>query len=128
MRLLLDTHLLLWAAAEPDKLSAEARGLIEDATNALFFSAASLWEVAITSGLGRPDFQVHPARLGEGLIDNGYVEIPITGRHAAAVMDLPPHHNDPFDRPLAAQATIEGLTLLTSDRLLAPYGPNVRHV
>ena len=101
---------------------------MEDATNALYFSAASLWEVAIKSGLGRPDFEVDPVRLGDGLVDNGYIEIPVTGRHAAAVMTLSPHHKDPFDRLLVAQATIEGMRLLTSDRLLVQYGSHVRHV
>ena len=69
-----------------------------------------------------------PVRLGDGLVDNGYIEIPVTGRHAAAVMTLSPHHKDPFDRLLVAQATIEGMRLLTSDRLLVQYGSHVRHV
>ena len=104
MRLLLDTHLLLWAAGQPDKLSAKARDLIEDSGNTLAFSAASLWEIVIKSGLGRDDFQVEPRRLRRGLLDAGYHEIAVTGEHTLAVRRLPPLHKDPFDRILIAQA------------------------
>ena len=95
MRLLLDTHLLLWAATEPDRLPVEAAALIEDEANALGFSAASIWEVAIKAGLGRADFRADAGLLRRGLIDNGYVELAITGAHAAAVAALPPLHRDP---------------------------------
>ncbi|MFT8690964.1 type II toxin-antitoxin system VapC family toxin, partial [Acetobacter orientalis] len=104
MRLLLDTHLLLWAAGEPDKLSARARTLMEDPGNDLVFSAASLWEITIKTGLGRADFQVDPHLLRRGLIENGYEELPITSQHALAVRHLPDVHRDPFDRILVAQA------------------------
>ncbi|MBS1079061.1 type II toxin-antitoxin system VapC family toxin, partial [Gluconobacter kondonii] len=82
MKLLLDTHLLLWAAGEPDRLSVRARALMEDQDNALVFSAASLWEITIKAGLGRADFQVDPHLLRRGLIENGYEELPVTGQHA----------------------------------------------
>ena len=124
MKLLLDTHLLLLAAGAPDRLPGAARRLIEDPDNTLIFSVASLWEITIKRGLGRDDFKVDPRLLRRGLIDNGYVELMITGEHAVAVESLPPLHRDPFDRLLVAQATIEGITLLTADAAVAAYpGP-----
>lgn len=124
MKLLLDTHLLLWAAGEPDKLSERARTLIDDQNNVLVFSAASLWEVTIKVGLGRADFQVDPYLLRRGLLENGYEELPITSQHALAVRQLPDVHRDPFDRILVAQAMVEGLLLLTHDPLVQAYpGP-----
>lgn len=124
MKLLLDTHLLLWAASQPERVPAAAHKLIADAGNELLFSAASLWEVAIKSGLGRNDFSVDARVLRRGLLDNGYGELPILSAHAVAVAGLPPIHRDPFDRLLVAQATIEGIVLLTSDALVAQYpGP-----
>jgi PIN domain nuclease of toxin-antitoxin system len=124
MKLLLDTHLLLWAAGEPNRLSAKARSLIDSADNELLFSAASLWEVVIKRGLGRDDFQVDTRLLRRGLLDNGYGEVPIVSDHVVAIESLPPIHKDPFDRVLVAQATIEGITLLTTDSLVAQYpGP-----
>lgn len=124
MRLLLDTHVLLWAAGSPDRLNKTSRNLITNQTNSLFFSAASLWELAIKRSLNRPDFRVDPEQLRRGLLDNGYREIAITGAHAIAVERLPPLHKDPFDRILIAQAAIEQITLITSDAVLASYpGP-----
>ncbi|MCG5501902.1 MULTISPECIES: type II toxin-antitoxin system VapC family toxin [Ectothiorhodospira] len=124
MILLLDTHLLLWAASQPERLSATAKEKLMDENNALWFSAASLWEVTIKAGLGRSDFQVDPHRLKRGLIDNGYTELPITSTHALAVHHLPPIHRDPFDRLLVAQAESEGVLLLTADETVARYpGP-----
>src|ERR1700741_5620787 len=124
MKLLLDTHLLLWAAGQPDRLPATARSLIDDPANEPLFSAASLWEVAIKRGLGRADFQVDARLLRRGLLDNGYGELPISSDHVVAIESLPPIHKDPFDRVLVAQATIEGITLLTTDSLVAQYpGP-----
>ncbi len=128
MKLLLDTHLLLWAAAEPGRLPARARALIKDPANELLFSAASLWEIAIKCGLGRADFRVDPRLLRRGLLDNGYDELPITSEHAVAVESLPPLHKDPFDRILVAQATVEGITLLTADPVVAQYRGPVRKV
>ncbi len=128
MRLLLDTHLLLWAAGEPRRLSRKARTAIADPANTLFFSAASLWEVAIKSSLGRADFQVDAVRLLRGLAENGYEELPVTGRHAAEVTHLPGLHSDPFDRMLVAQARAEGLLLLTADDQVAQYRTPVLRV
>jgi len=124
MKLLLDTHLLLWAAGEPRRLSKRARTLIDNPDNELLFSAASLWEVAIKRGLGREDLKVDARLLRRGLLDNGYSELPIISDHVVATESLPPIHKDPFDRVLVAQATIEGVTLLTIDSLVAQYpGP-----
>lgn len=128
MKVLLDTQLLLWAAGQPELLPAAAREMLDDPHNELLFSAASLWEVAIKNGLGREDFRVEPRLLRRGLLDNGYVELPITSQHAVNVDGLPPIHKDPFDRLLLAQATTEGIVLLTSDGLLARYPGPVRRV
>ncbi|PRC92929.1 type II toxin-antitoxin system VapC family toxin [Solimicrobium silvestre] len=128
MKLLLDTQLLLWAAGEPERLSMEARSLIEITENELFFSAASLWEIAIKQSLGRDDFQVDARLLRRGLLDNGYSELPIGSEHAVAICSLPPIHKDPFDRMLVAQAMVEGIALLTSDSVVAQYPGPVRKV
>ncbi len=128
MKLLLDTHLLLWAAGDPERLSITARALIEAPENELFFSAASLWEIAIKHGLGRSDFQVNARVLRRGLLDNGYSELPIASEHAVAIDGLPSIHKDPFDRILIAQATVEGITLLTVDAFVAQYPGPIQRV
>jgi PIN domain nuclease of toxin-antitoxin system len=128
MNLLVDTHLLLWAASEPEKLSQKARRLLGDTSHALIFSAASLWEVAIKRGLGRDDFQVEPRILRRSLLDNGYDELAVTSAHAVALDSLPPMHKDPFDRILLAQAQVEGITLVTSDERVARYPGSVQKV
>lgn len=128
MKLLLDTHLLLWAAGEPQRLSKQARTLIDNPDNELLFSAASLWEVAIKRGLGREDFKVDARLLRRGLLDNGYSELPIISDHVVATESLPPIHKDPFDRILVAQATVEGITLLTIDSLVSQYPGPIRTV
>ena len=128
MKFLLDTHLLPWAAGVPERLPDEARALLEDEDATPFFSAASLWEVAIKNRLGRADFNVDPRVLRRGLLENGYVELPVAGAHAVAVDLLPPIHKDPFDRLLVAQARIEGLTLLTADKAVARYPGPIRAI
>jgi len=128
MKILLDTHLLLWAAGEPERLSKQARALIDNPDHELLFSAASLWEVAIKRGLGREDFKADARLLRRGLLDNGYGELPIASDHVVATESLPPIHKDPFDRILIAQATVEGITLLTSDSLVAQYPGPIRTV
>ena len=128
MKLLLDTHLLLSAAGEPQRLSRPARRLIDDPDNELLFSAASLWEVAIKRRLGRKDFKVDARLLRRGLLDNGYSELPIISDHVVATESLPPLHKDPFDRILVAQATVEGVTLLTIDSLISQYAGPIRTV
>ena len=128
MKLLLDTHLLLWAATAPQRLSTEAQGLFNDLDNELYFSAVSIWEVAIKRGLDRRDFQLDVRSFRRGLIDNGYIELPMSSLHAVAIDLLPAVHRDPFDRMLVAQASVEGLPLLTSDAVLAQYSGTVRLV
>ena len=128
MKLLLDTQILLWAAGQPERLSAAARKLLNNPRNELLFSAASLWEIAIKSSLGRKDFTVEPRLMRRGLLDNGYIELPVTSEHAVGIDALPPVHKDPFDRLLLAQALSEGVTLLTGDAPLARYPGPVRKV
>lgn len=124
MKLLVDTHLLLWAANAPERLPAKALTLLNNPDHELLFSAASIWEIAIKNGLGREDFQVDARLLRRGLLDNGYLELPITSAHAVFVESLPPIHKDPFDRILVAQATADGITLITADSVVAKYpGP-----
>jgi PIN domain nuclease of toxin-antitoxin system len=118
---LLDTHVLLWAAGQPERLSRKTRSLLNDPANSLLFSAVSLWEIVIKQTLGRDDFKVDPRLLRRGLLDNDYGEVSITSEHALAVKGLPPLHRDPFDRMLLAQSHVEGLTLLTADTAILRY-------
>lgn len=128
MKVLLDTHLLLWVAGFPKRLSKEACTILEDPLNELLFSAASLWEIAIKQGLERSDFQVDARVLRRGLLDNGYLELTINSAHAVSIASLPPLHKDPFDRIIIAQATVEGITLLTTDAMVAQYPGPIRQV
>jgi PIN domain nuclease of toxin-antitoxin system len=128
MKYLLDTHILLWAASEPGKLSKAAQKLIGNLENTLYFSVASLWEISIKNGLGRTDFSVDPGALRRGLLDNGYEELGISGLHAVAVNNLPSLHKDPFDRMLIAQAQIEGITLVTADGAITQYKGPIKKV
>jgi PIN domain nuclease of toxin-antitoxin system len=128
MKALLDTHVLIRAAGFPERLSADARVVLVDPANELLFSAASLWDVAIKSALGRSDFSLDARLLRRELLDNGYGELPVTGEHAVMVGSLPPIHKDPFDRLLVAQATVEGVTLLTSDEIVGRYPGPIRRV
>jgi len=128
LKFLLDTHLLLWAAGQPRRLSTKVRGLIENPETELVFSAASLWEVAIKRALGRNDFLADARLLRRGLLDNGYTELPIVSEHVVATESLPSIHKDPFDRILVAQATVEGITLLTNDSVVARYPGPIKSV
>jgi len=121
VKLLLDTHLLIWAAEGTENLSPSARVVMEAPENELHFSAASLWEIAIKCSLNRADFQLDPRLLRRGLLDNGYLELTVRSEHAIAIGQLPPIHRDPFDRLLIAQAMVEGITLLTNDAIVAKY-------
>ena len=124
--LLLDTHLLLWAAFEPARLSSKATKTLQSRETPLAFSLASLWEVAVKSSLGRPDFAVDPGLLHRSLLAEGFVEVAIAAPHLARVATLPWVHRDPFDRLLVAQAIENKLTLLTADATLKRYGRFVR--
>lgn len=121
MRLLLDTHLLLWSLDDSARLPAKARAIIVDADNELLFSPISIAETAIKYALGRPDFPISPMRVRDTLLANGFSELVLTGVHAATLALLPPIHKDPFDRLLLAQARAEGVPLLTGDRAVARY-------
>lgn len=125
MKLLLDTHIVLWAAGQPEKLPESARILLTTAENVLFFSAASMWEIVIKRGLGRKDFKVNPRRLRKMLVVHGYIELPVTAEHALTVETLPLLHKDPFDRLLLAQARTEGMLLLTVDASVSQYQESV---
>lgn len=118
MRLLLDTHVFLWAVAGSPSLKAPARRLIESADE-VFVSAASLWEVAIKARLGK--IKADPNKLAAAIEPSGFLELPVNARHAAGVGQLELHHNDPFDRLLISQALAEPLKFVTADALLASY-------
>jgi PIN domain nuclease of toxin-antitoxin system len=123
VRLLLDTHILLWALADPLSLSERARDAVTDAANDVYVSSLSLWEIAIKARLGKlsADVQeVHAAALV-----TGFRPLPFTLEHAIAIAGLPEHHRDPFDRGLIAQAQVEPLFLLTHDGVLAAYGADI---
>ncbi|MGH8296322.1 MAG: type II toxin-antitoxin system VapC family toxin [Steroidobacteraceae bacterium] len=118
MRVLLDTHLLLWALASPRRLSSKARQRIE--SSEVFASAASIWEISIKSALGK--LQANPAEVLSGVQPAGFEHLHITGEHTAEVANLPHLHKDPFDRLLVAQALLEKMILLTDDDTLGGYG------
>lgn len=119
MTLLLDTHVLLWALASPDSLSPHTRQQIQDSRQSVFVSAASVWEISVKKALGKLQA---PDRLESILTASRFSPLPMTWSHATAAGELPPHHKDPFDRMLIAQAQVEGLILLTNDRQLKAYG------
>ena len=119
MRLLLDTHVLLWWLAEPERLSAQSKDVLADGDNVVFISAATIWQAAIKERLGKLDGARH---LAEQVRGQNMTELPISFRHAAAAAALPPHHRDPFDRMLVAQAQCESLTFVTRDERAALYG------
>jgi PIN domain nuclease of toxin-antitoxin system len=126
MDLLLDTHLVVWAMGSPQRLPTRLAEMLEDQRNTPVFSVASLWELVIKQALGRPDFNVQPAVLRRALLEGGWQELAIEARHALAVAQLPPLHRDPFDRLLLAQATVDGLLLVTADSQLTAYPGPVR--
>jgi len=123
---LLDTHILIWAAISPHKISPELATLLSDPSNHLYFSSASIWEISIKESLGKKDFKVSSKKLHDGLIENGYKEIKVSALHAIEVINLPFIHRDPFDRVLVATAIWENMPLLTNDSTLSPYHSLVR--
>lgn len=123
MRVLLDTHCWLWMLAAPERLSARALCLVDDPQGELLLSAASAWEIAIKYAVGKLALPEPPARFVPSRMErSGVLPLPVSHAHAAHVAELPPHHRDPFDRLLIAQAELEGLPLLTVDRAFAAYG------
>jgi len=121
MRLLLDTHVLLWALSGSKRLADEARELIESPDNDVLFSAASIWEIAIKAQVLRLELGVDAGTIIAAARDTDFDELPISAEHAAGVAALPPHHKDPFDRLLVSQAIAEPARLVTADRALAAY-------
>jgi PIN domain nuclease of toxin-antitoxin system len=128
MRVLLDTHVLLWALGEPRRLDAETRGTIESGDTEVLFSAASIWEIAIKSGLGRTGFVFDSAEIARAAIDTGFSELAVRANAAALVGRLPLLHRDPFDRLLVAQAIVEPATLYTADQQLVGYSDLVKRI
>jgi len=128
MTCLLDTHILLWAAAGDSRLSGKALTRIEDEANTIFFSVVSIWEVVIKQTLNRHDFRVDARVLRARLLEHGYLELPVNGNHVLTVARLPKIHGDPFDRLLIAQAMEERMTLLTSDPTVATYPGSIESV
>jgi PIN domain nuclease of toxin-antitoxin system len=121
VRLLLDTHVLLWALIEPKRLSAEVQSLLENLDHEALFSAASIWEMSIKADLGRADFQGAPRMIVEAAQATGFIELPVRAAAALKVAALPHHHRDPFDRLLVAQAMTEPAALYTADAQLGAY-------
>ena len=128
MRLLLDTHLLIWAANDSERLTKSMADAISDPKDQLVFSMASLWEMSIKASLRRRDFQFNPGHMRQLMLENGYEELSIVPRHVFGLLDLPHMHADPFDRLLIAQANAEGITLLTADPVVARYPGPIRLV
>ncbi len=125
MRLLLDTHILLWALTDDPRLSATVRDLLLDKNNDVFFSAASVWEIAIKRTLQRSGMPISATEAIRYFHEAGYEELGISASHTAMVESLPPLHTDPFDRLLVAQALAEPMRLVTHDRLVASYSPQI---
>ena len=126
MKILFDTHLLLWAITDDRRLSARVRALLADPANECFYSAASVWEVAIKNGLPKRSLGIPADAFRREVEEAGFRPLPVRPEHAAAVENLPHLHEDPFDRLLLAQARAEGCILLTSDSVLPAYGDPVR--
>ena len=119
---LLDTNVLLAALLAPERLPPEAVAGLTDASNTVYFSAASIWEIAIKRSLNRADFDFSPEDIHRLALDTGFTELPVKGADCYRIASLPWHHRDPFDRLLVATARVEGLTLLTRDPWAAKYG------
>ena len=128
MRILLDTHVLVWALDQPTRLPSDVREALESPENQVLFSVASIWELAIKSALGRPDFRYTAAGILVTALETGFIEVPITSVAAVKVASLPIHHRDPFDRLLVAQALVEPAILYTADPQLEPYSELVRRI
>ncbi len=126
MKLLVDTQCWLWMLADPDRLSRRARRMLERSDRELYFSAASAWEIAIKWGLGKLTLPSDPVEyVSSRITQTGVVRLPIKHSHALQVARLAPHHRDPFDRLLIAQAQVEDMTILTGERQLQPYGVRI---
>ena len=127
MKFLFDTHIFLWAFDNHPHLSAEARYLLGEYDEELYFSPVNVWEIANKAGTKHP-LDTTTEEFRQSPMDGGFRELPVTSRHAAVVETLPRIHGDPFDRMLVAQAMVEGCILVTHDDNVAKYGPFVRRV
>jgi PIN domain nuclease of toxin-antitoxin system len=121
VRILLDTHILLWSLDAPEKLPENTRALIASPASEVFFSAASIWEIAIKTALGKLNFPYSPFEIAEAARKTGFFELSVACDHAAGVAKLPMHHNDPFDRLLISQALALPARLITADTTLPAY-------
>lgn len=128
MNILLDTHIALWAIADSPRLLGQARELIESPKSSVWISAATVWEIAIKHSLGRGDMPISGQDALRYFHESGYGFLPIEPEHAAAVEDLPQHHDDPFDRILVAQALMEPMRLITHDATVAQYSDTIIHL
>jgi len=126
MVVLLDTHVLLWALDSPQRLPDDMAAQLESPETTVYFSAASIWEIAIKTALGKIDFHYSPEDIAQAARDSSFVEIPISAAHSAKAAHLPLHHRDPFDRLLIAQALLLPAQLITTNAALAPYSELVR--
>ncbi len=125
MKILLDTHLLLWVISNDEHLSAQAKELIDDDRNELYFSVVNIWETAIKHNFGRQSFLFQPRNVRRSLLEHGFGEIEISSEHAITAGELPRLHRDPFDRLLIAQAAVEDVVLLTSDAAMTRYSGSI---
>ena len=121
MIVLLDSHVLLWALSAPERLAPAVHAIIAEPSNTIYFSSASIWEIAVKSALGRPDFAFEPEQVTAAAVQTGFRELAVTSRHAAMVAKLPRLHRDPFDRLLVAQAIALPAKFFTCDEILAGY-------
>jgi len=128
MRILLDTHVLIWAVADSDRLTPDIAEVLQETANDVLFSAASIWEIAIKYRLKQPRFMYEPNEIARVALETGFVELPVHAAVAASVATLPLHHRDPFDRLLVAQALAEPAALFTADAQLEPYSDLVRRI
>ena len=119
MRVLIDTHIFLWWDQQLRRLSRPLRAAIEDEANEIVVSAATIWEIAIKRAIGKLRFD---RPIVAAVLALGFEILPVAGAHAEHAGGLPPHHNDPFDRLIIAQAYLEGMVLGTQDRRMLPYG------
>ena len=128
MRILLDTHILLWALSKPQQLKQTTFQQLKDPGNDIAFSAVCIWEIAVKATAKRSDFRCKPGLILEAALATGFRELPVHATAAMKVTDLPLHHRDPFDRLLVAQAIAEGRLLYTADARLAVYSELVVQV
>lgn len=128
MKILLDTHVLIWALDSPQRLPERVRDDLADPANDVLFSSASLWEIAIKAGQGRSNFKARPALTWQGAIEAGFEELPVRSTDAIALMDLLQQHKDPFDRLLLAQAIVCPAWLYTADLQLRAYPGPVHYI